>query len=106
MRNYSWSTKGRISRGKFWLQCFAAAIPWGVAFVVCKRNVETNGPFLAILASVLVQVTCLQHVIIQGIKRMHDVNRDSWALFIPIYGLVATLTPGTSGPNRFGNSPE
>ncbi len=99
-----WLTKSRIGRSRFWLRCMVAVLPFGIALLVCMKNVTTNGPFPAIMASVLVQVTCLSFVIIQAAKRMHDINRSVLAFFIPIYGFVAALTPGTPGANRFGDS--
>ena len=81
-------------------------LPFVVALLVCKKNVEIDGPFPVILATVLVQVTSLSFVIIQAAKRMHDVNRSVLAFFIPVYGCVAALTAGTAGANRFGDRPD
>lgn len=105
MRKNMWATKGRIGRGVFWRRCLVAMLPFVIALLVCKKNVEIDGPFLAILASVLVQVTSLSFIIIQAAKRMHDVSRSVLVFFIPVYGFVAALTAGTAGANRFGDRP-
>jgi hypothetical protein len=43
---------------------------------------------------------------IQGIKRMHDLDKNGWYLFIPFYNLILALTPGTHGPNTYGQDPK
>lgn len=101
-----WSTKGRIARGKFWPRCIVAAFAWVIAIVVCKQNAQVNVSFMTIMVTVLIQVTCLAFVVIQGAKRMHDLNKDAWIFFIPIYGLVSAFASGTPGANRFGESPD
>ena len=35
-------------------------------------------------------------------RRMHDVGKSGWHVFIPIYGPIQLLRPGTIGPNKFG----
>lgn len=101
-----WSTKGRIARGKFWPRCIVTALAWVIAIVVCKQNAQIGVSFMTIIVTVLIQAACLAFVIIQGAKRMHDVNKDAWIFFIPIYGLVSALASGTPGANRFGESPD
>ena len=100
MEKSLWSTKGRIDRGMFWLRCIVAVVLGGAAFFICRDNVANNGPFPTILASVLAQVTCLAFVLIQGAKRMRDVNRNPSTFLIPIYGLLVALAPSESEAER------
>jgi len=55
---------------------------------------------------------CFYMVVVQGIKRLHDLNLRSWwllLLLVPVASLVLgsalSLVSGTAGPNRFGPSP-
>jgi len=55
---------------------------------------------------------CFYMVVVQGIKRLHDLNlRGWWLLFmlVPLasigLGSVLAFASGTAGPNRFGSSP-
>ncbi len=45
-------------------------------------------------------------IVIQGVKRMHDVDRSGWLLIVPIVNLVAIFADGTPGPNRYGDDPK
>lgn len=40
-----------------------------------------------------------------GVRRMHDTDHSGWWLLVPIVNLVFACTPGTTGPNRFGEDP-
>jgi uncharacterized membrane protein YhaH (DUF805 family) len=54
----------------------------------------------------IIQITFVAYLVIQSVKRMHDVDRSGWFLLIPLYNLVLALTPGTVGNNRFGFDPK
>jgi uncharacterized membrane protein YhaH (DUF805 family) len=41
-----------------------------------------------------------------AVRRMHDVDKSGWFLWVPIYNLVLALSNGTPGPNRFGPDPK
>jgi len=65
----------------------------------------TGGIFLvgALTASV--------YMIVNTIKRLHDINMSGWFIllnFIPLFGvlfgLYVTLKPGTKGPNKFAGA--
>jgi uncharacterized membrane protein YhaH (DUF805 family) len=43
--------------------------------------------------------------LIQGAKRMHDVNKSGWYFFIPLYNIYLTFSPGTRGNNEYGIDP-
>ena len=40
-----------------------------------------------------------------GVRRMHDTDHSGWWLLLPLVNLIFAVTPGTSGPNRFGPDP-
>ncbi len=43
--------------------------------------------------------------LIQGAKRMHDVNKSGWYFFIPLYNIYLTFSTGTRGNNYYGIDP-
>jgi len=43
--------------------------------------------------------------LIQGAKRMHDVNKSGWYFFIPLHNIYLTFSPGTIGNNDYGIDP-
>lgn len=43
--------------------------------------------------------------LIQGAKRMHDVNKSGWYFFVPLYNLYLIFSAGTKGNNDYGIDP-
>lgn len=41
-----------------------------------------------------------------AIRRMHDVDKSGWYMWIPIYNIVLACRAGTAGSNRFGPDPK
>jgi len=41
-----------------------------------------------------------------AVRRMHDVDRSGWFIWVPIYNLILALSEGTPGANRFGPDPK
>ncbi|OGU71015.1 MAG: hypothetical protein A2V93_02655 [Ignavibacteria bacterium RBG_16_34_14] len=54
----------------------------------------------------ILQIGLMIFILIQGIKRMHDVDNSGWYILIPIFSLFLLFTDGTVGPNRFGDDPK
>ena len=40
------------------------------------------------------------------IRRLHDVGKSGWWLFVPIYNIVLFCTAGDTGTNKYGNDPK
>ena len=40
------------------------------------------------------------------VRRMHDVDKDWWYMFIPIYNIILACTEGTRGTNAHGPDPK
>jgi len=40
------------------------------------------------------------------IRRLHDVNKSGWFMWIPLYNLILYCTKGTTGPNDYGPDPK
>ena len=100
MERSKWSSEGRISMKTYWLR-------WLICLII-SCAVGMLSFILSIIGMALSGVTGLIisiFMIIQGVKRMHDVNKSGWFLLIPLVNLIFCLTPGTRGPNRFGEDP-
>jgi uncharacterized membrane protein YhaH (DUF805 family) len=96
------NTKGRISRNAYLLRLLLVLGIYLVSclFVYAEVYKEDNAFHQYILPSLLVVF-----LLIQGAKRMHDVDRTSWAFLIPIYNVYLSLLPGTPGNNSYGIDP-
>lgn len=95
-------TNGRISRMAFFLRVlFVLGIYLASCLLVNFGIYEDEGFFHKYLLPFLLIVFLL----IQGAKRMHDVDRSGWAFLIPVYNLYLSSLPGTNGNNSFGVDP-
>jgi uncharacterized membrane protein YhaH (DUF805 family) len=97
--------RGRTSLRSYWMfyvQCFAGAI--GVmlliAFLKLSFHLEAT-----ILLRLYVWALIIPHIT-AGMRRMHDIDRSSLWLLVPLVGQLFLLYPGTPGPNKYGPRPE
>ena len=55
----------------------------------------------------ILPVICSIFLLIQGAKRMHDVNKSGWWFMFPIYNIITALfVSGTVGQNNYGIDPK
>jgi uncharacterized membrane protein YhaH (DUF805 family) len=96
------NTKGRISRKAYLLRLLLVLGIYLVSCLLVYAEVykEENVFHQYILPGLLVVF-----LLIQGAKRMHDVDRTGWAFLIPVYNVYLSLLPGTPGNNSFGVDP-
>lgn len=96
------NTKGRISRNAYLLRLLLVLGIYLVSCLLVYGEVykEEDSFHQYVLPSLLIVF-----VLIQGAKRMHDVDRTGWAFLIPIYNVYLSLLPGTPGNNSFGVDP-
>ena len=92
------SASGRIGRGAFWLRWLIAVV---INIVGGRVAAAVGIPMLSLVVSLPVTV----FIIIQGVKRMHDVDKPGWYVIIPIYNLILMLGAGTAGANQYGADP-
>ena len=96
------NTKGRISRNAFFLRLLLVLGTYLLSCLLVYADVyEENNVFHESILPFLLSVFLL----IQGAKRMHDVDRTGWAFLIPVYNVYLSLLPGTRGNNSFGVDP-
>ncbi len=96
------NTKGRISRKAYLLRLLLVLGIYLVSCLLVYVDVyEEDDSFHEYILPFLLSVFLL----IQGAKRMHDVDRTGWAFLIPFYNIYLSLLPGTPGNNSFGVDP-
>jgi uncharacterized membrane protein YhaH (DUF805 family) len=102
--------KGRINRKSFILRCLFS---FGLFFIFTwfyynDFFVEYEGRsfiFFETIYFYILPVFISIFNLIQGAKRMHDVNKSGWNFFIPLYNIYLTFSPGTRGNNDYGIDP-
>ncbi|MDR1544549.1 MAG: DUF805 domain-containing protein [Prevotellaceae bacterium] len=120
-------THGRITRKAFFFRLFLCVIVWlifhavyvywdtpnyndwvvkgggkiqaGAAQIEMRHKIILNIDFYVIPSILLV------FMLIQAVKRSHDVNRSGWFLLVPFYNLLLMLDEGTDGDNDYGLVP-
>ena len=98
LRKYA-NVEGRARRAEYWyfiLFHFIVSITLGLM----EAAMHTSG--LMIIYSVAIILPSLA----VGMRRMHDVGKSGWYIFIPIYGLVLACVEGNKGPNEYGPDPK
>ena len=91
---------GRIRRSTYWTRILISIAINVLVLVAVKydSSLKTIGLIMNLLV-VLFSV-------IQGVKRMHDVNKSGWYILIPLYNLVLYFTEGTQENNKYGVNPK
>ncbi len=102
--------KGRINRKTFFLRWLLAIIIYTLCIycylsgLLGAFNVRIFIFFETISLFILPFLIVIFNLI-QGAKRMHDVNKSGWYFLIPIYNIYLIFSPGTIGNNDFGIDP-
>jgi len=101
---------GRASRSEYWwFQLFYFLVVIGILFVSYSiTDADGGGGFVLPIW----QLGNLLPLIAVHVRRLHDIERSGWWLFIALIPLVGWLillvwdcTEGTGGENRFGEDP-
>lgn len=100
MESGIFSAEGRIRRSTYWTRwLIVVVINVALAFMFPEGS---STEAISMIISLLLNI----FMIIQGVKRMHDVDKSGWYILIPIYNLILSLTDGTAGPNQYGDDPK
>ncbi len=98
LQNYA-NFSGRARRSEYWyfvLFNFIIAFVIGLIELQLKSTLLLNIYILAVLVP----------GIAVAVRRMHDLGKSGWFIFIPIYNLILVLTSGTQGENKYGADPK
>ncbi|MCL2862596.1 MAG: DUF805 domain-containing protein [Methanimicrococcus sp.] len=115
------SINGRLNRKPYFLRNIGVIIS-GLIFAVFWGMTMVISDTLALMFSFLFIVfwlSCAIFLLIQSIKRLHDLNKSGWYLLIrlasiiPLIGWIIVLVfdlylflaKGTEGPNQYGPDP-
>ncbi len=79
--------------------------PWDVsANFYSNDGYSDSNPYD--IADTIIRIIFICFMMPQVVKRMHDVNKSGWYGLIPFYSWILVFTPGTKGPNIFGEDPQ
>jgi uncharacterized membrane protein YhaH (DUF805 family) len=117
-------TKGRITFFPFFLRLLLCGVIYTVSFFITAYYTEIyvnqeigTGKVTDETIITLFRVTQALHfyiipalligfLLIQGAKRMHDINKSGWYFLIPVYNIYLTFLNGTVGSNDYGVDPK
>jgi uncharacterized membrane protein YhaH (DUF805 family) len=98
---------GRARRTEFWQFLLFAflVIPLGLSFIIGALAALLKMPMLYGLQFLYYLAVFIPYIAV-GVRRMHDVGKPFWYIFIPVYNLILYCTEGTRGPNEYGPDPK
>ena len=99
--------KGRINRKAFFVRLLLATVIYFLFFVLFNSGFHKNfgfrfENFYETIHLFIFPLIFSLFVLIQGAKRMHDINVSGWNFLIPFYNLYLAFLPGTKGNNDYG----
>jgi uncharacterized membrane protein YhaH (DUF805 family) len=104
------NTKGRINRKSFilrWLFSFGLFVIFTLGYYnsFFAEYESRSFIFFETIYFYILPLFISIFNLIQGAKRMHDVNKSGLYFFIPLYNIYLTFSPGTRGNNDYGIDP-
>ncbi len=104
------NVKGRINRTAFFLRLLLTAGIYGIGFIIYTTGFYTEfgfriEVFFETIHLYLLPFLLSAFILIQGVKRMHDINLSGWYILIPVYKLYLISCPGSKGNNNYGIDP-
>ena len=104
------SIKGRITRKSFFLRLLFSFVLLAFFAVSYENSFFTDYEsrayvFFETIFFYILPFFLSVFMLIQGAKRMHDINRSGWYFIIPLYNIYLTCLTGTKGNNDYGIDP-
>jgi uncharacterized membrane protein YhaH (DUF805 family) len=90
--------KGRARRKEFWM-FFLFNILISYSIVIVNMGIEV--PELTILSTIYSFGVLIPSIAVT-VRRLHDVGKSGWYIFIPIYNFVLICSNGNKGSNVYG----
>jgi uncharacterized membrane protein YhaH (DUF805 family) len=99
--------KGRINRKAFFVRLLLSIVIYFLFLVLFKTDFHKNfgfrfENFYETIHLFIFPLIFSLFVLIQGAKRMHDINKSGWHFLIPFYNIYLAFLPGTIGNNDYG----
>jgi len=92
---------GRARRKEYWMFCLFNFIISFVINLIAGMPGDKESIFYLIY-----QLAIVTPFIAVGIRRMHDVGKSGWFLWIPIYNLILAVRKGDESSNKYGADPK
>jgi len=98
LKNYA-TFSGRARRREYWYYCLV------IVAALFFLNIIEGLIGIHILCSSFLFATIIPSIAVLA-RRMHDVGKGWFFMFIPFYNLYLACKEGTKGPNKFGTDPK
>ncbi|WDF63340.1 DUF805 domain-containing protein [Flavobacterium sp. KACC 22763] len=102
LNNYA-NFKGRARRKEYWMFGPLSILIYFALIVL--GFIPIIGTVFFILAGIFI-LGIMVPLFAVAVRRMHDVGKSGWYMFIPIYSLILACTEGEKGPNQYGADPK
>jgi len=103
------SVNGRLRRKDYLIRSFLLAIPAALINLLLQSSMDSGTIVFGLIISIVITVLMM----IQAVKRLHDINMSGWywlIFLIPIvnvvFGLYVLFKDGTPGYNEYGEDPK
>jgi len=115
IKNYD-NFKGRASLSEYWMFILIAItspfiillLSYSVSYILyitCKILLSKQLSFAHLVHKWLILIGLLImfiSVISISFRRMHDMGKSGWFIFLPFYNLILLCSPGDEGDNKYG----
>jgi hypothetical protein len=102
-------TKGRITSATLYKRIALSICIYGLSYLIFHQFWyyfdDILYGFVATLHFYLIPFFLIVFVLVQGAKRMHDINESGWNFLIPGYNIYRSFDKGTIGSNDYGIDP-
>jgi uncharacterized membrane protein YhaH (DUF805 family) len=102
LNNYA-NFKGRARRKEYWMFGPLSILIYFVLIVL--GFIPVIGVVFFILAGIFI-LGIMVPLFAVAVRRMHDVGKSGWYMFIPIYSLILACTEGEHRTNQYGPDPK
>jgi uncharacterized membrane protein YhaH (DUF805 family) len=97
------SIKGRIRRTEYWIY-FLGVILFNIIISIIGNDAAS--PFFTSGIKPILLLLSLAFLIMQAIKRCHDMGNNGWWIMIPLWNLVLLFGDSDKEQNSYGESPK
>ncbi|MBD0830595.1 DUF805 domain-containing protein [Aestuariibaculum sediminum] len=103
--NYA-NFNGRARRKAYWIFFFFNLLITYVIAHIASILVELTDVLYLMFLPIIYLIAVAVPTIAVGVRRMHDLGKPGWILFIPIYSFVLAVSSGEVGTNKYGEDPK